>query len=153
MNKLAFALALLLATACQASPAAVETSSAELHFEQRDAGALAEQVRPLMQGTGVRIEVVEGNTWLASGPADEVNVLRAIRGALDGPVLTPEHVPVVREVEHVDPRTLTNSARGRSDWGASWIVAAGQAPRWYALVPRDEVPAFEALLDELDRPD
>ena len=72
--------------------------------------------------------------------------------AFDGPALTPEHVGGVYPIEHQDPRLLINSARGRPDWGERWIVIATPEPRWYAMIPKGEVEAFEAVLAAIDVP-
>jgi hypothetical protein len=45
-----------------------------------------------------------------------------------------------------------NSARGRPGWGEAWIVAATAEPRWCAMIPQSEVAAFEAEVEQLDRP-
>lgn len=162
--------ALLLLIACQsggdhteeavaadsAPPAASQdpgAATAEITLEEQDARLLADRVRPFLSGTGARIEVPDARTWLVSGTASEVRLVRLMAMAFDTSLLTPEHVGRTYEIEHHDPRLLTNSARGREDWGSTWIVVATTDPTWYVMVPRDEVDDFEAVLATIDQPD
>ena len=142
----------LVALLVPAEPENAETVTSQFSLEVQDARLLAERIQPLLDGMQARIEAPDAHTWIATGPRAEVSLIRIMSMAYDVPLLTPEHVGLVYEIEHQDPRQLTNSVRGRADWGERWIVVSTSAPRWYAMIPRTEVEAFEAVLEDVDRP-
>jgi len=132
---------------------AADTATLEITFKEQDARLLSNRMRGFqLAGMQARIEVPDSRTWLVSGTASDVRTIQLLAGAFDRTILTPEHVVRAYDIEHRDARLLANSVRGRMPEGASWGVVASPEGRWYVILPRDEVMAFEAWLDEIDSP-
>ena len=141
------------AAAADSSPEAADTATLEVTFKEQDARQLANRMRSFqLGGMQVRIVAPDSRTWVVSGTASDVRTIKHLAEVLDRTILTPEHVVRTYDIEHQDARLLANSSRGTAPKGASWGIVVSSEDRWYVILPRGEVVAFEAWLDEIDSP-
>ncbi|QDU65191.1 hypothetical protein [Engelhardtia mirabilis] len=123
-----------------------------LDFPNYDARHLANSVRVFLGDTQVRIEVLDERTWKVVGTPDEVELARFLAVSFDQQVMSRQHRGSVYDFQQADARQALVRARGMQGWGENWIVGAKDSARVYAMIPREETDAFDAILSELDAP-